>query len=156
MDFELLEKQDINFELVSNRIAFYYKEVFNIEILNLFYKRNLKKMSDKNIKLSNYLEVLPLEVFDFYILIKDNNKKVFKYKLLKATYDGKKYRDKENRYVSFLEYLYFFVDEYLCRYCQKHYLGKHNTKQINMILEKDKKVNNDYHEWIMRNYKKSN
>ena len=92
MDFKILEEKDINFELASNRIAFYYKKVFNIEILNLFYKRNLKKTSDKNVKLSNYIEVLPIEVFDFYILIKDNNKKIFKYKLLKATYDGRKYR----------------------------------------------------------------
>lgn len=154
MDFKILEEKDINFELASNRIALYYKEVFNIEILNLFYKRNLKKTSDKNVKLSNYIEVLPIEVFDFYILIKDNNKKIFKYKLLKATYDGRKYRDKENRYIGFLENLYFFVDEYLCKYCRKHYLGKHNTKQINMILEKDKEVNDDYHNWIVKNYNK--
>lgn len=152
MDFDYLEKQDENFKLVSNRIAFYYKEVFNIEILNLFYKKNLKEVTDKNIKLPNYLEALKVEAFDFYILIRDNNKKFFKYRVLKALYDNKKYRDEGNRYVSFLENLYFFVDECLCQYCQKHYLNKHNTKQINMILEKDKEINNNYHNWIMKNY----
>lgn len=152
MDFDYLERQDENFKLISNRIAFYYKEVFNIEILNLFYKKNLKDITNKNINLPNYLEALTIEAFDFYILIKDNNKKFFKYRVLKALYDNKKYRYGENKYVSFLENLYFFVDEYLCKYCQKHYLNKHNNKQINMILEKDKKINNNYHEWIMKNY----
>lgn len=61
MDFDYLERQDENFKLISNRIAFYYKEVFNIEILNLFYKKNLKDITNKNINLPNYLEALTIE-----------------------------------------------------------------------------------------------
>lgn len=152
MDFKTLEEKDLNFELISNRIAYYYKEVFNIEIINLFYKRNYKKMNDKNISLSNYLEILRIEVFDFYILVKDNNKKIFKYKLIKSRYDNSKYRNGENKYVNFLEYLYFFVDESLCQYCQKYYLNKHNTKIINNILEKNNQINEDYQRWIVENY----
>lgn len=154
MNFETLEEKDQNFELVSNRINYYYKKVFNIEIINLFYRRNLKKMTAQNISLSNYLDAMRTEVFEFYILIKDNNKKIFKYRLLKSRYDGSKYKDGENRYVSFLEYLYFFVDESLCQYCQKYYLGKYKPNQINDIIEKNNKINNDYHTWIVEHYDK--
>ena len=31
-------------------------------------------------------------------------------------------------------------------------MGKHNTKQIDMILEKNEKINNDYSEWIEEKY----
>ena len=151
-NFNNLENNDNKFQLVSNRIAFFYKEVFNIEIINLFYKRNLEKMNNKNVSSSNYLEAFPINVFDFYILVKDYNKKLFKYKLIKARFDGSKYRDNNNQYAGFLEHLYWFVDEALCQYCQKHYMGKHNTKQIDMILEKNEKINNDYSEWIEEKY----
>ena len=90
---EFMQERNFNYMIISNRIKNYYKKMFNIEIINLFYKRKKKKSANQMVQQENYLRLIQAETFDFYILIKDNNKKIFKYKLLKAKYDNAKYRE---------------------------------------------------------------
>ena len=40
------QQRNENFGIISNRIAYYYKEVFNVEIVSLLYKKKI----DENIK----------------------------------------------------------------------------------------------------------
>lgn len=149
-----LNERDMNFLLVQNRIAYYFKEVFNVEIINLFYKKNMNKVVDKGLGgLENYLETSQSLEFDFYILIKDNNKKIFKYKLIKSRCGSRKFKVGENKYIGFMENLYFFVDESLCKYCRKHYMDKHESERLNDILLKNNEINCDYEKWIIENYK---
>ena len=70
------KKRSENFGIIPNKIAYYYKEVFNIEIVGLLYKKNLNRKINKEIKNNNCLEIVGISTFDFFILIKDNNKKI--------------------------------------------------------------------------------
>lgn len=91
---EFMQERNFNYMIISNRIKSYYKKMFDIEIVNLFYKRQKDKTICQNDKFKDYEKLTKSSLFNFYILIKDNNKKILKYKLLKATYDGKKIRRK--------------------------------------------------------------
>ena len=75
---EFMQERNFNYMIISNRIKNYYKKMFNIEIINLFYKRKKKKSANQMMQQENYLRLIQAETFDFYILIKDNNKKIFK------------------------------------------------------------------------------
>ena len=146
------KKRSENFGIIPNKIAYYYKEVFNIEIVGLLYKKNLNRKINKEIKNNNCLEIVGISTFDFFILIKDNNKKIFKYKLLKTTYDNSEFREKENQHAGFFEKIYFFVDRKLCKYCKDKYFDKLDGKEINNIIEKNNKINEDYKRWLIENY----
>ena len=135
------------------RIKTYYKEVFNIEIKEVFYKAGLEKASDKSIKSKNYLSNLRILCFPIVIWIKDNNKKIFKHKFIKGNYNGALYRKENNKNLSFRQQIYCFVDTILCEYCQKEYLNKMNNETIEMIIKKNDQINVDYYNWIEQNYK---
>lgn len=154
MDFETMEQKNEKFALASNRIAYYYEKVFNVEIITLFYKRNKNKSSKKLVSNDNFLDKIKEEEFDFYILVKDYNKKIFRYRMIKAHYDNKKYKDEQN--IDFLDKIYFFVDEYLCKYCRKYYTNsKHNkihNEELNDIIYKNNELNSEYQKWIIEHY----
>lgn len=146
------QERNEKFSIISNRIAYYYKEVFNIEIVSLLYKKKIAenfKKTEKNEQI-NRLRGL---VFDFYILIKDNNKKIFKYKLIKCSSNASNYvSNKEN--FNFVDNLYEFVDEKMSEYCNENYLKANAPRELVLeILEKDKKINEDYKNWKIENYK---
>lgn len=149
---EFMQERNFNYMIISNRIKNYYKKMFNIEIINLFYKRKNKKSANQMVQQENYLRLIQTETFDFYILIKDNNKKIFKYKLLKAKYDNAKYRENKNENLDFMEKLYIFVDESLGNYCKKKYINKLNNEDLNNLIRKNGKINEDYKNWIIENY----
>ena len=149
---EFMQERNFNYMIISNRIKNYYKKMFNIEIINLFYKRKKKKSANQMMQQENYLRLIQAETFDFYILIKDNNKKIFKYKLLKAKYDNAKYRENKNENLDFMEKLYIFVDESLGNYCKKKYINKLNSEDLNNLIRKDGEINEDYKNWIIENY----
>lgn len=149
---EFMQERNFNYMIISNRIKNYYKKMFNIEIINLFYKRKKRKSENQMEQQENYLRLIQAETFDFYILIKDNNKKIFKYRLLKATYDNSKYRENENKYLDFMEKLYVFVDESLGKYCKKRYINKLNSEDLNNLIRKNGEINEDYKNWIIENY----
>ena len=149
---EFMQERNFNYMIISNRIKNYYKKMFNIEIINLFYKRKKKKSANQMVQQENYLRLIQAETFDFYILIKDNNKKIFKYKLLKAKYDNAKYRENKNENLDFMEKLYIFVDESLGNYCKKKYINKLNSEDLNNLIRKDGEINEDYKNWIIENY----
>lgn len=149
---EFMQERNFNYMIISNRIKNYYKKMFNIEIINLFYKRKKRKSASQMEQQENYLRLIQTETFDFYILIKDNNKKIFKYRLLKATYDNSKYRENENKYLNFMEKLYIFVDESLGKYCKKRYINKLNNEDLNNLIRKNGEINEDYKNWIIENY----
>ena len=149
---EFMQERNFNYMIISNRIKNYYKKMFNIEIINLFYKRKKRKSTSQMEQQENYLRLIQAETFDFYILIKDNNKKIFKYRLLKATYDNSKYRENENKYLDFMEKLYVFVDESLGKYCKKRYINKLNNEDLNNLIRKNGEINEDYKNWIIENY----
>ena len=149
---EFMQERNFNYMIISNRIKNYYKKMFNIETINLFYKRKKKKSANQMVQQENYLRLIQAETFDFYILIKDNNKKIFKYKLLKAKYDNAKYRENKNENLDFMEKLYIFVDESLGNYCKKKYINKLNSEDLNNLIRKDGEINEDYKNWIIENY----
>ena len=104
---EILQARENNYSVIANRMAYYYKEVFNIEIVNLLYK----KSKENNINFAN-----KIPKFDFKILIKDNNKKIFKYKILNARFDIIKYAQFKHNHFSepktledWEEILYYFL-----------------------------------------------
>ena len=149
---EFMQERNFNYMIISNRIKNYYKKMFNIEIINLFYKRKKKKSANQMVQQENYLRLIQAETFDFYILIKDNNKRIFKYKLLKAKYDNAKYRENKNENLDFMEKLYIFVDESLGNYCKKKYINKLNSEDLNNLIRKNGEINEDYKNWIIENY----
>lgn len=149
---EFMQERNFNYMIISNRIKNYYKKMFNIEIINLFYKRKNKKSANQMVQQENYLRLIQAETFDFYVLIKDNNKKIFKYKLLKAKYDNAKYRENKNENLDFMEKLYIFVDESLGNYCKKKYINKLNSEDLNNLIRKNGEINEDYKNWIIENY----
>ncbi len=146
------QQRNENFGIISNRIAYYYKEVFNVEIVSLLYKKKIAE-NFKNTEKNKQINKLRGLVFDFYILIKDNNKKIFKYKLIKCSSNASNYvSDKEN--FNFVDNLYEFVDEKMSEYCNENYLKANAPRELALeILEKDKKINEDYKNWKIENYK---
>lgn len=149
---EFMQERNLNYMIISNRIKNYYKKMFDIEIINLFYKRKKKKNTNQMKQQENYLRLIQAETFDFYILIKDNNKKIFNHKLLKATYDNAKYKENKNENLDFMEKLYVFVDESLGNYCKKKYINKLNSEDLNNLIRKNGEINEDYKNWIIENY----
>lgn len=149
---EFMQERNFNYMIISNRIKNYYKKMFNIEIINLFYKRKKKKSANQMVQQENYLRLIQAETFDFYILIKDNNRRIFKYRLLKATYDNSRYRENKNENLDFMEKLYVFVDENLGKYCKKRYINKLNNEDLNNLIRKNGEINEDYKNWIIENY----
>lgn len=149
---EFMQERNLNYMIISNRIKNYYKKMFDIEIINLFYKRKKKKNTNQMEQQENYLRLIQAETFDFFILIKDNNKKIFKHKLLKATYDNAKYKENKNENLDFMEKLYVFVDESLGNYCKKKYINKLNSEDLNNLIRKNGEINEDYKNWIIENY----
>jgi broad-specificity NMP kinase len=154
-NYYLTEKQEMSFPNVASRISYYYEEMFKINIMGLFYKKNLDKDLKKLISDCNYLKIMEYGEFDFYVLIKDNNKKFIKYRLLKCTYNSDKI--KENlKEMSFLDMIYFFVDEKIGDYCNEKYIKKYNNKQINDLILKNQEINNNYCNWNMNIHNNSN
>lgn len=149
-------KDDIlSFISQEARTKSYYKEVFNIEIKDVFYKRDLDKVCDKAIKSKNYLSTLKVLSFPLLIIIKDNNKKIFKYKILKGNYNSTDFRENNNMCLSHSQKIYCFVDKIVSEYCQNQYLNKMSAEYVTKIIEKNDKINYDYQNWIMENYKLS-
>ena len=103
------QQRNENFSIVSNRIAYYYKEVFNVEIVSLLYK---KEVAERIQKMRNVQpDKLRGMTFDFYILIKDNNR-IFKYKLIKVDFSISKYL--ENEWGNFIDIFYEITLRYRC------------------------------------------
>lgn len=145
-NFTFLDNED-KFGVIPNKIAYYYSKVFNIKIISLFCKENKKTKKIENL-LNNFEEK---QYFNFYILIKDNNKKILKYKLIKCNADILKYRNDlslGDKTIDLLECLYYFVDKELCDYCKKRYVDNKNNEDIKEILRKNEEINLDYHNWI--------
>lgn len=142
---EILQARENNYSIVANRMAYYYKEVLNIEIINLFYKNKGKKainFDDKKIK------------FDFKILIKDNNKKIFKYRILNARFDIIKYAQFKHNHFSdpktledWEEILYYFIDNRIVEYCKERYFQ--NSDKLEEIMKKNDLINQDYQRWLL-------
>lgn len=142
---EILQARENNYSVIANRMAYYYKEVLNIEIINLFYKNKGKKainFDDKKIK------------FDFKILIKDNNKKIFKYRILNARFDIIKYAQFKHNHFSdpktledWEEILYYFIDNRIVGYCKEKYFQ--NSDKLEEIMKKNDLINQDYQRWLL-------
>ena len=53
-----------------------------------------------------------------------------------------------------MDNLYEFVDEKMSEYCNENYLKANTPRELALeILEKDKKINEDYKKWKIENYK---
>lgn len=135
------------------RIKTYYKEIFNIEIKEVFYKNKLDKATNQSINSENYLSNLNILCSPIIVWIKDNNKKVFKHKFIRGNYNGALYRAENDKNLNFRQQIYCFVDTILCEYCQKEYLSKMDKETIEMIIKKNDEINSDYYQWIENNYK---
>ncbi len=140
------QEKSQNFGIISNRIAYYYKNIFNIEIVSLLYKKKNSEKIKKIMQNASYLDKLRGEEFYFNVLIKDNNKKCFKYKLIKCKFVASEYIA-DNEKFDLFEALYYFVDKNLSNYCQKRYLNKATKSKMQEILEKDREINEEYKNW---------
>lgn len=150
IDFNELNRLENNeiLEFTENRLSNYYKTMFDIEIISLFYKKQADKQLEKDIGEESWLNAIKYSCFDFYILIKDNNKKIFKYKFLKAFYNPILFSENENKYANFTEKLYWFVDQKLCEYCQNKYLKKYTPEMLAELSKKNKQINESYRNYI--------
>ena len=142
---EILQARENNYSVIANRMAYYYKEVFDIEIVNLFCKRS----KENNINFEN-----KIPRFDFKILIKDNNKKIFKYKVLNARFDIIKYAQFKHNHFSepktledWEEILYYFIDNRIVEYCKERYFQ--NSDKLEEIMKKNDLINQDYQRWLL-------
>lgn len=149
MDFNFIENNN-KFGTVSNRIAYYYKEVFDIEIVSLLYKNKDKTDIQDRLHAKNYLDKLRGIDFNFYILIKDNNR-IWKYKLIKCKLNCSNYIDNNDTF-DFSEALYYIVDQKVCEYCKKYKFKRMKKKDFEEILLKDREINDDYNSWVMGNF----
>lgn len=137
-------KSDIEKFLPSqNRLAYYYNEVFDIQIITAI--TNNSESYENIIYDFDKMKNLNKDQRKFYILIRDNNKKIFKYKMLKCYIDWEGFAKdnvgKEN--AGFDDVVYYSIDNKLCEYCEKH---KYLT--VEKSLEKSQKVNNEYHDFL--------
>ena len=151
-------ERDNNFGIISNKIAYYYNKVFNIEIMSLLYKKKIAAQINDMMKSKNFSDKLRGFNFEFYILIKDNNKKILKYKLIKNTFNASEYISNityDRNSFNFIECLYYFVDKALREYCNKQYINKKNNEDINNILDKNNEINEDYQNWVIEQYGKT-
>lgn len=142
---------DLNKEIIfpnaASRISYYYEKLFNVKIVGLFYKNNLNQELKKYISECNYLEVNKFGNFLFFVLIKDYNKKIIKYRLLKCHYNSEEIPEKIKN-MSFLDIIYFFVDKELGEYCRKKYIKNYNDNEISKLIIENQKINNVYNDWI--------
>ena len=155
---DFFTERDNNFGIISNKIAYYYNKVFNIEIMSLLYKKKIAAQINNIMKSKNFSDKLRGFNFEFYILIKDNNKKILKYKLIKNTFNASEYISNityDRNSFNFIECLYYFVDKTLCEYCNKQYINKKNNRDINDILDKNNEINEDYQNWFIEQYGKT-
>lgn len=155
---DFFTERDNNFGIISNKIAYYYNKVFNIEIMSLLYKKKIAAQINDMMKSKNFSDKLRGFNFEFYILIKDNNKKILKYKLIKNTFNASEYISNityDRNSFNFIECLYYFVDKALCKYCNKQYINKKNNRDINDILDKNNEINEDYQNWFIEQYGKT-
>ena len=155
---DFFTERDNNFGIISNKIAYYYNKVFNIEIISLLYKKKIAAQINDMMKSKNFSDKLRGFNFEFYILIKDNNKKILKYKLIKNTFNASEYTSNityDRNSFNFIECLYYFVDKALCEYCNKQYINKKNNRDINDILDKNNEINEDYQNWFIEQYGKT-
>lgn len=149
MENDFQEKNQ-DFGIISNRIAYYYKNIFNVEIVSLLYRKKNSERVKRVMQNADYLDKLRGEEFDFNVLIKDNNKSCFKYKLIKCNFVASEYIANNEKF-DLLEALYYFVDKNLSDYCQKRYLNKATRSKMQEILEKDRELNEEYKNWAKVN-----
>lgn len=147
-------KYDQNFSIISNRFSYYYKQVFNIEIISIFVKNKFKiknkKQKSENQMLKNSLEEKIFNNKYVYILIKDKNKLIFQYKIIKVHLNRQEYMENITKYNNFYEYFYNQIDTNISKYCQLKYMNKKNKKKLEEINLKNKKINNDYNNWLKK------
>ena len=136
----------LDFQFIGNRIAKYYKEVFDIEIIQLFHKSNKKKQEKKNIGEVEF-DFLTNSTFDFYVLIKDNKRFAIKHKLIKITYNEAIFESQGSQNLTFMEKLYTAVDLALYKYCVKRYRWKEQEIPAD-VIEKHYKITEDYHKYL--------
>lgn len=65
---------------------------------------------------------------------------------------AKRYGENKDKNLNFMENLYFFVDESLGNYCKNKYINKLKGENLNDLIKKDGKINEDYKDWIIENY----
>lgn len=136
-------KSDIErFLPVGNRLAYYYDKVFNIQIITTLGKED--KLRENVYFQLNQLEKIKTKQNYFYILFVDNNKKIFRYKVLKCKVDVNEFiRENEGKDFKFDDFIYYFIDKNLCEYCKKQkYLDKKD------ILDKAQMVEKSYQQFL--------
>lgn len=147
-------KYDQNFSIISNRFSYYYKQVFNVEIISIFVKNKFKiknkRQKSENQMLKNSLEEKIFNNKYVYILIKDKNKLIFQYKIIKVHLNRQEYMENITKYNNFYEYFYNQIDTNISKYCQLKYMNKKNKKKLEEINLKNKKINNDYNNWLKK------
>lgn len=148
-------KSDIEkFLPAQNMIAYYYDKVFNIQIITVM-RKNKQIWDSYCINISaKYRDDTKI-----YILIRDSNKLIFKYKILKfiipvanlfikdenAKFNYETINDKD-----LSNLIYSCMDKKLCDYCKKH-------KYINTdeVLKRNLEIDEEYQQFLKKQNQKS-
>lgn len=148
-DFKYLENMNnnekIEFLLEFQKIQHYYKVMFDIEILGVFYRKNLDKLMDKTVKSKDYLSNLRIGAFPFYIKIRDKNKKIFRIKKIRGCLDYLKLRNSSSEFnKSFLRNILTALDESIGEYCRYMYIDKIDNSSVMELLKKNEDINSKF------------
>lgn len=156
------EKYLKEFEEIKN----YYKNVFNIDIINVFINKNslkeikeiIKPIGDVFTVKDAYNKFEKTISIHFIIYIKDNNKTLFKNKIFYETIEITSSYLIDNK-TKILEYkLIERLKTKMENYCINNYVNKLKTaNELNKLNEKDKKFIKTYNEYLnINNYLNKN
>ena len=130
--------QKVDFDSEISKISYYYKYVFNIDVINLYKKQSKNTTEYQKIDNQN-------ENYDYFVLIKDNNYNIFKHKRLEIT-ETYEIEDMINgKFITNTNDFAELLDQTLFEYCEKMYF---NDKNSEIIKKRNEKINKAYAKWI--------
>lgn len=152
-----------NSSLELNQIKNYFNNLFNVDFINLLIKRNerqkINKFIDKYEKKENSALLGGIYI-KYIIYIKDNNKKIFKNKIIKKSVflsgdilEKNKNIDDINERIGFI--IINSIKDELSNYCIKKYLKKiKNIEKINEYTIKNNQFLLMYNDFLKLDLKK--
>ena len=148
-DFKYLEtmneNEKANFLFEIQKLKHYYKEMFDIEIIDIYYRKNIDKLMDRVMKSKDYLSNMRIGVFPITIKIKDNNKKVFKIKNIKGNIDFLKFRTSEiEAGKAFLRNILTETDERIGNYCRYMYIDRIDNNSVVELIKRNDELNSKF------------
>lgn len=121
------------------KLKSYYQRMFNVDILQIYKKEN--KSNYKKVKCGNSYCFMNNELVlpKFVVIIKDNNKKIFKLKVFRININYE-YLNKEDLEANSQKDLYKLIDQKLFNYCNKRYINNFKRVDLNEFNDKHERI----------------